>query len=64
VLSESEVECLVDAINEHGKKSFGTLSDETHDSAWKSVAENEAIPLKAIVATLPNAEEVSRYLCA
>jgi uncharacterized phage-associated protein len=64
VLSESEVECLLDAINEHGKKSFGRLSDETHDSAWKSVAENEVIPLKAIVDTLPNAEEVSGYLYA
>lgn len=64
VLSESEVECLLDVINEHGKKSLGRLSDDTHDSAWKSVAENETIPLKAIVDTLPNAEEVSRYLFA
>lgn len=64
ILSESEIECLVDAITTHGKKSFGRLSDETHDSAWKSVAENEAIPLREIVNTLPNAKEVSSYLYA
>ena len=64
ILSESEIECLVDAIAAHGRKSFGRLSDETHDSAWKSVAENEAIPLREIVNTLPNAQEVSSYLYA
>ena len=63
-LSESEVECLADAIAAHGHKSFGRLSDETHDAAWNSVAENEAIPLKEIVETLPNAEEVKAYLYA
>lgn len=64
LLSESEVECLIDAIAAHGHKSFGRLSDETHDSAWKSVAENDVIPLKEIVNTLPNGTEVAGYLYA
>ncbi|MDQ2822080.1 MAG: Panacea domain-containing protein [Pseudomonadota bacterium] len=63
-LSESEVECLVDAITEHGHKSFGQLSDETHDSAWKSVPRNAAIPFREIVKTLPNAEELESFLFA
>lgn len=63
-LSESEIECLVDAIAEHGKKSFGQLSDETHDSAWKSVPRNVAIPFREIVKTLPNAEQLESFLFA
>lgn len=61
-LSETELECLSDAIAAHGHKSFGTLSNETHDAAWSSVPRNAAIPLRAIVETLPNANEVTTLL--
>ena len=61
-LSESEIECLVDAMATHGHKSFGTLSRETHDAAWSSVPKNAVIPLRAIVDTLPNADEVAALL--
>ena len=63
-LSEAEIECLEDAMAEHGHKSFKQLSDETHDAAWKSVPENAAIPFKEIVKTLPNAEELESFLYA
>lgn len=63
-LSEAEMECLQDAMAEHGHKSFKQLSDETHDAAWKSVPENAAIPFKEIVKTLPNAEELESFLYA
>lgn len=61
-LSESEIECLEDAIREHGSKSFDQLSDETHDAAWESVGRNAAIPFSAIVKTLPNAAEIENLL--
>lgn len=61
-LSETEIECLLDAMAAHGHKSFGTLSRETHDAAWSSVPRNAPIPLRAIVDTLPNAEEVATLL--
>lgn len=64
MLSESELECIQRTISQFGKKSFGQLVDITHDSAWKAVEENETIPVDAIVATLPNAEEVAGYLHA
>lgn len=62
LLAQSETECLLKAIHEHGLKSFGQLSDLTHDSAWRAVEENESMRLDDIVMTLPNGEEVLTYL--
>lgn len=62
LLSESEIECIRETIQEHGRKSFGTLTDLTHDSAWRETDENQTIALSAIVRTLPNADELASYL--
>jgi uncharacterized phage-associated protein len=61
-LSEAAVECLQEAMEKHGHKSFGQLTDESHDAAWNSVDENQPIPLKEIANTLPNAKEITEYL--
>lgn len=62
LLSESETECIQKTIAEFGNKSFGELTDITHDSAWGGTDDNQTIPLASIVATLPNAAEVAGYL--
>jgi uncharacterized phage-associated protein len=62
LLSESELECLQQAIAENGQKTFGQLTDLTHDDAWNSVYQNDTISIDAIIATLPNAAEVSNYV--
>lgn len=64
MLAESEVECLMATIKEHGAKSFGQLTDITHDDAWKATSENQPISLEAIARTLPNADEVVEHLHA
>ena len=64
LLAESEIECIQKIIVEHGKKSFGQLTDITHDSAWDATDDNQTIPLESIVATLPNAAQVAGYLHA
>lgn len=64
MLSESEVECIQQTISKFGRKSFGELTDITHDSAWSATEENETMPIDAIIATLPNAAEVAGYLHA
>ena len=62
LLAESEIECIQKTIAEFGNKSFGELTDITHDKAWNATDDNQTIPLEAIVATLPNAVEVAGYL--
>lgn len=60
--SRSELECLDAVIAEHGHRSYGDLTNLTHDEAWESTAPNNAIALEAIVRTLPNADKVLAYL--
>lgn len=62
MLAESEIECIQKTIAEYGNKSFGELTDITHDRAWNATDDNQPIPLESIVATLPNAAEVAGYL--
>ncbi len=62
MLAESEIECIQKTLAEFGNKSFGELTDITHDSAWDATDDNQTIPLASIVATLPNAAEVAGYL--
>lgn len=61
-LSESEIECIQETVRQYGKKTFGELTDITHDNAWKATEENQPIALLNIASTLPNAAELIPYL--
>ena len=70
MLSPADVECMDAAVAKFGALSFEERTKLSHDAAW-SAARNEAIrkkvareamPLRSIVATLQNAEEVIEYL--
>lgn len=63
-LSESEKNCITETIETYGHKSFGELTDITHDAAWNEVSDNQPIPVEAIANTLPNANDVIAYLRA
>lgn len=62
LLAESEVSCIQETIQEYGHKTFGELTDLTHDAAWNSTDDNQPISFAAIVRTLPNADELIAYL--
>lgn len=62
LLAESEMECIQETIKQYGGKTFGQLTDITHDSAWQATGENQTITLSAMVQTLPNAAELTGYI--
>lgn len=62
VFSESDTECLDWAIEEYGHKTFGELTDASHDSAWIQTAENGEMTIESIVATLEDADVLMAYL--
>lgn len=62
LLSESDIECLDEAINEYGLLEFSELTEASHDFAWKSVDQNDVIDIEAIVATLSNSSDLLEHL--
>jgi len=62
-LSESEIECLDDAIEQYGSLSFKELRGLSHsDPAYMESDENDIIPVEKIVENLPNGEVLLDYL--
>ena len=61
-ISESEIECLDEVINIHGKKSFQQLTDLSHDSAWESSELFKEIDIFSVIETLDNADDIKNYL--
>jgi len=47
-LSISDMECLVESINENSKLTYGQLIDKSHGTAWQSVPDNQLIPFTEI----------------
>jgi uncharacterized phage-associated protein len=61
-LSETDRECLDEAITEYGSLSFGKLRDLSHDEAYKATDENDDMTDEHVARFLPNAESVLGYL--
>ena len=61
-LSDSDVECLNEAIASYGTKSFSEAKDASHDEAWNATGRNQRIATEAIAATLANPAEIIQYL--
>ena len=61
-LSESEIECLNEAIQSYDQYSFGQLTSMSHDAAWQSADENDFISLEAIVHRLGDPNYLLEHL--
>lgn len=65
-LSDSDISCILETIDNHGGKSFGKLTELSHDQAWCRAWNkgNLSCPMdfEEIVSTLPNAEEIFEHL--
>lgn len=55
LLSPSDIECLDDAIAEYGHLGFAKLKAISHeDTAYNDTDQNELIPMKSLVESVPN----------
>jgi uncharacterized phage-associated protein len=61
-LSETDRECLDEAIATYGSLSFGRLRELSHDAAYEATDENDDMTDEHIARFLPNAESVLDYL--
>ena len=62
LLSDSDIECLNEAIKEYGNLSFGKLKDLSHDEAFKSADQDDFISLEAIAGTLEDGDLLLKHL--
>ena len=61
-LSESDLECLNNAIEKCKNKTFSQLTDMSHDLAWNSAKRDRAIPIKDILREAGDDEEYVSYI--
>ena len=65
LLSQSDVECLDEAIEFYRKMSFDDVKNNAHeDEAYKASKINEFIPLERIILTLPDGKLLLEHLKA
>lgn len=62
LLSDSDIECLNEAIKEYGHLSFGKLKNLSHDEAFKSADQDDFISLEAITGTLEDGDLLLKHL--
>lgn len=63
ILSESDIECLDNAIHQYGNMSFEKLKGISHsEPSYKAAGENDFIPLEEIIRQFDDSEELLDYL--
>lgn len=62
--SESDIECLDDAIKQYGKMPFSQLCTLSHQGAWQKAAQDNSIAIEHIIADLANSEQLMEYIKA
>ncbi|ADW72202.1 hypothetical protein Rahaq_0575 [Rahnella aceris] len=60
--SDSDLECINQALEEYGSKPFGVIRRISHDAIWSSVTENKEIPLEVIAKHLDESGKLVSYL--
>jgi uncharacterized phage-associated protein len=62
VFSDSDIECLNEAIRECDGVPFSKLKERSHDQAWESADENDFMTIESIAALTPDKESLLKYL--
>ena len=61
-LSESDLECLNNAINRCKNKSFTELTEMSHDIAWNNTQRDRSMSIKDILREAGDDEEYVSYM--
>lgn len=59
--SESNIECLKAAIDEHGQKNFSQLREESHDATWEAGTMNKKFTQKEFLLTFSDKREIEQF---
>lgn len=62
IFSDSDLECLNNALQKYGSFSFDQLKDLSYDDAWNATDINKFINLEKIIGTLNNHKELIAHL--
>jgi len=62
LLSESDIKCLENSINENQLLTFEQLKSKSHDTAYKSADENDFISVENIAKSLEDGDKLIDYL--
>lgn len=61
-LSETDIECLDNAISKCNGLSFGELTELSHDMAWNNTRKDRAMSVKDILRETGDSEEYASYV--
>lgn len=61
-LSETDIECLNESIEENKNLTFSQAHHKSVDAAYKNTKKNDEISIEAIVSTLKNKDELMKFL--
>ncbi|MCA6222573.1 Panacea domain-containing protein [Photorhabdus antumapuensis] len=62
VFSDSDIDCINEAIEKYGNLSFKEIRDISHDSVWMAADQNGEIPLEVIAASCKDGDKLVAYL--
>lgn len=61
-LSDSNVACIDEALEQYDDKSFGELTELSHDAAWCDADPNGRISVESILSSMENSEALLAHL--
>ena len=62
VFSESDIECLDEAISEYGHLSFDIIKNKSHTAAYNKANENDYMKIEDIVSEFKNGDVLLKHL--
>lgn len=62
LFSDSDLQCIDQAIEKYGSLSFSEINDLSHDAVWQAANVNDEIPLEVIARSCTNPDILINYL--